>query len=114
MGSGLLNRLVKQALGDKQGWARQHMEVDIWHHISATLMSHVGEQLSSSLSVRQTDDLPLLAAPQGRPASSTLTMAAPSCQPVAVVDMMGWQKAKPDEDGVFVGPIRIQCIRATT
>ena len=52
LGSGLVNRLVKQILGDRQGWARQHMSADIWQRLSATLMSHVGEQLGRAWAAR--------------------------------------------------------------
>ena len=109
LGSGLLGRLVKQAVGDKQGWARQHLEADIWQRLSATLMSHVGEQLSLSESVQATSCLPHMGQPQGP--ATVRPLSVPSGLPVAVVDMAGWQRANPNEEGTHVGPIRIQCTR---
>jgi hypothetical protein len=107
LGSGLLSRLVTQALGDKQGWARQHMEADIWQRLSATLMSHIGEQLLACQSVTASATLPLVAGRQQGPCNKN----APGILPVAVVEMVGWQQASPSDEGSFVGPIRIQCTR---
>ena len=109
LGSGLVNRIVKQILGDTQGWARQHMSADIWQRLSATLMSHVGEQLMVCQSVTSSVSLPLIQAPQ----ELTSTTGGAGNLPVAAVDMLGWQKANRAEDGVPLGPIRIQCTRPT-
>ena len=111
LGSGLLNRLVKQVLGDKQGWARQHQSTDIWQRISATLMSHVGEQLLVCQSVPTRASLPLAGVSQVPNAAVAPTPGGTSSHPVAVVDMLGWHEAHPAEDGTKVGPIRIQCTR---
>ena len=109
LGSGLLNRLVKQILGDRQGWARQHMSADIWQRLSATLMSHVGEQLLVCQSVTPNACLPL--APHGLTPSNAPPIEGTGNQPVADVDMLGWQKASPTDEGVPLVPIRIQCTR---
>ena len=61
LGSGLLIRLVTQALGYKQGWARHHMEANIWQRLSATLMSHIGEQLLACQCVTACATLPSVA-----------------------------------------------------
>ena len=106
LGSGLLNRLVKQALGDKQGWARQHMEADIWQRLSATLMSHIGEQLMVCQSVTARASMPIMPLPLG-----PSVQPVPGQLPVALVDMVGWQEATHADEGAFVGPIRIQCTR---
>jgi len=106
LGSGLLSRLMKQALGDKQGWARQHMEADIWHRLSATLMSFIAEQLSLVLSVASQDRLPTLVQP---PAQTTQSAARAAVHAVAPLDMDGWHASR--TEGTFVGPIRIQCTR---
>ena len=109
LGSGLVHRLVKQALGDKQGWARQHMEADIWQRLSATLMSHIGEQLLVCQCVKATTALPLVAVPQG-----PINNNPPGILPVSLVDMVGWQQANPADEGAYVGPIRILCTRPKT
>ena len=111
LGSGLVNRLVKQVLGDTQGWARQHLSADIWQRLSATLMSHVGEQLLVSQTVTSRACLPLSEG-QGPRTTGATTNGTVNNLPVADVDMLGWHKATPmEEEGVPVGPIRIQCTR---
>ena len=102
---------MKQAIGDKQGWARQHMEADIWQRISATLMFHVAEQLSASQEVLGGAVLPLVAAPQGPSTAPVQPFHIPNGMPVAAMDMVGWQRASQTEEGAFVGPIRVQCTR---
>jgi hypothetical protein len=109
LGSGLLCRLVKQALGDRQGWSRQHMEMDIWQRISASLMMYVAEQLSPVLSVKGVDPLPPTIT--ARASERSPALAATTATAVAAVDMVGWQRAGPNDEGTFVGPIRIQCTR---
>jgi hypothetical protein len=111
LGSGLLNRLVKQLLGERQGWARQQMAADIWQRLSATLMSHVGEQLMLCHSVTSSANLPLVAGLQGQNNISVPATLQRGVLPVSLVDMVGWQRANQAEDGAFVGPIRIQCTR---
>jgi hypothetical protein len=112
LGSGLLNRLVKQVVGDKQGWERQHLASDIWQRLSATLMSHMGEQLSVCQSVIASSCMPLVAGPQGQPTPGAHAKnGVDKILPVSHVDMVGWQKASPANDGIDVGPIRIQCTR---
>jgi hypothetical protein len=106
LGSGLVNRLVKQVLGDKQGWARRHQEANIRQRLSATLMMHIAEQLLVCESVTTNEALPLIAEPQG-----PINNNVPGQLPVALVDMVGWQRANTREEGAYVGPIRIQCSR---
>jgi hypothetical protein len=50
--SSLVNRLVKQLVGDSQGWRKTMVGAAIRHSISATLMGFVAKQLTPALAVR--------------------------------------------------------------
>jgi hypothetical protein len=50
--SSLMNRLVKQLVGDSQGWRKVMVGAAIRHSISTTLMSFVAKQLTPALAVR--------------------------------------------------------------
>lgn len=52
MGSSLLNRLVRQILGDSQGWMRQHKSQIIWQALVSTIMRYVAQQLLPMTAVR--------------------------------------------------------------
>jgi hypothetical protein len=48
----LVNRLVKQLVGDSQGWRKTMVSAAVRHSISATLMGFVAKQLTPALTVR--------------------------------------------------------------
>ena len=58
LGSSLINRIVKQLVGDTQGWKRIQMTLAIRHTISANLMRFVASQLLPALSVQPVWTLP--------------------------------------------------------
>ena len=75
-------------------------------------MSYVGEQLSVCQSVRASATLPVVAVVAGQQEPQEQGTRTPiGVQPVALPDMVGWQRANPSDEGAFVGPIRVQCTR---
>jgi hypothetical protein len=50
--SSLINRIIKQLVGDSQGWRKVMVGAAIRHSVSATLMQFVAKQLTPALAVR--------------------------------------------------------------
>ena len=51
LGSALMNRLVRQIVGDAQGWIRIHRTSSLWVRFSVTLMTFVARQLLPANSI---------------------------------------------------------------
>ena len=60
LGSALLHRMVKQAVGDSQGWERMQKIQSFRHDVSFSLMKFVAQQLLPIVAVTSSDTLPLL------------------------------------------------------
>ena len=69
MGSALLHRLVKQVVGDAQGWAQRHKATAVWQAISVAVMRFVAQQLLPMRAVATTSELPSTSDPWGGVAS---------------------------------------------
>ena len=69
MGSALLHRLVKQVVGDAQGWAQRHKAIVAWQAISVVVMRFVAQQLLPMTAVVTTSELPSTSDPWGGVAS---------------------------------------------
>ena len=65
MGRILLHRLVKQVVGDAQGWAQCHKATAVWPAISVVAMQFVAQQLLPMTAVATMVALPPTKVPWG-------------------------------------------------
>jgi hypothetical protein len=121
MGSALLNRIVKQAVGDAQGWVRMQRVMGFWQTISFSLMRFVAQQLMPVLSTVPGDPLPRLELAPARHMQEQAArqvqeqaalLAGPSQEgmdlaslPVSHLDTSEWA-VEPSPDGLF----RVGCL----
>ena len=126
LGCALLNRLLKQVVGDCQGWLRQHKIQSFRHDVSFSLMKFVAQQLLPIVAVVPEHALPLVpmaCAPRPEPMAVDHPREPPApppmclppdltVMPVSPMDMDDWHCEKPraDECSEFrVGPLRVRC-----
>ena len=135
LGSALMNRLVRQVVGDAQGWIRTHRAASVWVRFSVTLMIFVARQLMPANSVvprfhlppgllRGFDHAPVstndVVAPMAldEPASDSamtsldsqpgqLPVAGLASGPLSARDFGDW--ALDDGFSIGPGPIRVHC-----
>ena len=61
----MLHRLVKQVVGDAQGWAQRHKATAVWQAISVAVMRFVAQQLLPMTAVATQAALPPTRDPWG-------------------------------------------------
>ena len=57
-GGGFLNRIIRQLVGDSQGWVKSQKTSLLWHRVSCALMKGVAAQLLPGTAIVPSQSLP--------------------------------------------------------
>jgi hypothetical protein len=104
MGSSFMSRVVRQILGDSQGWARQHKSTTLWQGISSTIMRFVAQQLLPMTAVRAectlgVNEVADISGGVHNNGEGEQRQVAPQTMREVVCerDVIGWERADEDE-----------------